>query len=392
VKALYEKREMREGQLDEKKKRRGKVIDGAKDILLDAGPAVYSYSALTFAQDELDRLSEKGELPPKIQQQFIDELIERGECICGESLDENPKKVENLLELQNEVTTITQENFEGKPEIKNLLNRMEEKTEDLLEERQELTAIEGDIEGINSELSEVKEALQTADVPEEVDVGALEAQREELRDQRDKLIARRSRVTDDISDLESKKTTKETELREEVKKEERYQELSKKLEFVDAAIRDLEGIRSQILSDIRGRTESNIDGYFNELIWKEQEYNIQLTEDYHLRVLDEHGENQLGSLSAGETQVLALSFMAALSQISGFQAPILIDTPLGRISGEPKKKIAQSLPDYLDDSQVTFLMTDQEYSADVRGLMENEVDREYQLDFADGKTEVVDLA
>jgi DNA sulfur modification protein DndD len=82
--------------------------------------------------------------------------------------------------------------------------------------------------------------------------------------------------------------------------------------------------------------------------------------------------------------------MAALSDISGFRAPIVIDTPLGRIASENRKRIAQNLPSYLEDTQITFLMTDTEYDDNVRNLMKHRVANEYLLEFKEGQTEVVE--
>jgi DNA sulfur modification protein DndD len=151
----------------------------------------------------------------------------------------------------------------------------------------------------------------------------------------------------------------------------------------------MENIKETILSQIRTETEENLNKYFNDLIWKDDKYTISLDEDYSVEVQGpDSPDNRIGSLSAGEKQVLALSFMAALSDISGFTAPIVIDTPLGRISGNPKKLIAQNLPDYLEDTQMTFLMTDEEYTDEVQGLMKHRIANEYQLHYADGTTEV----
>jgi DNA sulfur modification protein DndD len=80
--------------------------------------------------------------------------------------------------------------------------------------------------------------------------------------------------------------------------------------------------------------------------------------------------------------------MAALTQISGFNAPILIDTPLGRISSEPRKKIAQNLPRYVENTQITFLMTDEEYTQSVRGILKGTLANEYQLHHKDTITTV----
>jgi DNA sulfur modification protein DndD len=79
--------------------------------------------------------------------------------------------------------------------------------------------------------------------------------------------------------------------------------------------------------------------------------------------------------------VLALSFLAALREVSGFDAPIIIDTPLGRISKEPKENIAELLPKFLKGSQVTMLPTDVEYSQRVREKLLAHVGKEYELKF-----------
>ena len=130
--------------------------------------------------------------------------------------------------------------------------------------------------------------------------------------------------------------------------------------------------------------------YFNQLIWKDEDYTIDLDDSYQISVSGDGSENnRIGSLSAGETQVLALSFMAALSDISGFDAPVVIDTPLGRISGENRTLIAQNLPTYLSDTQLTFLMTDTEYAGDVKRFLKGKVANKYVLDFDGGTTEVL---
>jgi len=89
----------------------------------------------------------------------------------------------------------------------------------------------------------------------------------------------------------------------------------------------------------------------------------------------------IGTLSAGERQVLALSFMAALNSVSGFDVPIIIDTPLGRISKEPKKSIARNLPKYLKGEQVTLLVTEEEYTPEVRASLSGRVGKSYVIEF-----------
>ena len=152
----------------------------------------------------------------------------------------------------------------------------------------------------------------------------------------------------------------------------------------------MEEVRTEILKEVRNETEEYLSLYFNDLIWKDETYDVELTDDYQVKVYGPSGEKKLGSLSAGERQVLALSFMSALSKISGFSAPLVIDTPLGRISSRPKRRIAQNLPDYLEDTQITFLMTDEEYSQEVQAMLDPSIAHEYHLEYENDVTRVND--
>jgi DNA sulfur modification protein DndD len=196
------------------------------------------------------------------------------------------------------------------------------------------------------------------------------------------------RVDQQIETLTEKIDELDEEWRDEAAKEDKHRRLMRKLDFVDEASEEISEIKQTILAQIRKNTEENMNQYFNDLIWKDEEYTVELGENYTVSVYGKHGDNKIGSLSAGEKQILALSFMSALTKISGFNAPIIIDTPLGRISSKPKRRIAQNLPAYLKDTQITFLMTDEEYTDDVRARLQNSVANEYQLDYSNEVTEV----
>jgi DNA sulfur modification protein DndD len=85
--------------------------------------------------------------------------------------------------------------------------------------------------------------------------------------------------------------------------------------------------------------------------------------------------------------------MAALSSVSGFDTPVLIDTPLGRISGKPKENIAQFLPKYLEKSQLTLFCTDQEYTENVKKAMIHRIGKEFILNYDgyEGKTTIQEI-
>jgi len=138
------------------------------------------------------------------------------------------------------------------------------------------------------------------------------------------------------------------------------------------------------MEQIKCEIEKTTKNHFFELIWKKENYrDVRISEEYNISVLDQTGMEAIGSLSAGERQVLALSFMAALNTVSGFNAPIIIDTPLGRISREPKLNIAHKLPKYLEGKQLSLLVTEEEYTPEVREAFGKKIGREYQIRFGE---------
>jgi DNA sulfur modification protein DndD len=86
--------------------------------------------------------------------------------------------------------------------------------------------------------------------------------------------------------------------------------------------------------------------------------------------------------------------MAALNSVSGFKVPIIIDTPLARISSTPRKNIAENLPNYLRGTQVTLLVTEEEYTKEVKEALSKKVGKTYVINFqekGEGKMAEVEL-
>jgi len=369
---------------------RGDIQEVRKEAsreLVKAGTPLYAVQSLEYTLSELKELSEQGKLPPKIQDTFIEELLEKGECICGEDLTEDHR--EHLLSLQQEMSTVVETNLEGKMAIPGMLQDAEEHAETLIEKRQKLAKLEEKERQKNKELNEISEQLKAHDIPEGVDVQELEKQRTEYEDQLEDLQERKGKLEVRIEQAEEKRDDKKKAFNEEVSKEEKNAEVLKKIQFIESSRDELESMKDDIVSSVREEIETKMDEYFNEIIWKEENYTVSLTKEYQVRVVGPRNDNKIGSLSAGERQVLAFSFLAALTSVSGFNAPLVIDTPLGRISSTPKRRLAQNLPEYINDTQMTFLMTDEEYTDEVRMNMKPHMSNEYRLDFADEVTEVV---
>lgn len=114
--------------------------------------------------------------------------------------------------------------------------------------------------------------------------------------------------------------------------------------------------------------------------------------DRRIELLGSNGPIEKSDLSAGEKQLFAVAFIYALGQLSGSRMPLVIDTPLGRLDKEHRRRfVADFLP--TASHQVILLSTDTEIVGplyeDIRPLLAHH----YELAaFNGGVTDPVELA
>jgi DNA sulfur modification protein DndD len=70
-----------------------------------------------------------------------------------------------------------------------------------------------------------------------------------------------------------------------------------------------------------------------------------------------------------------------MSQVTGEEAPIVIDTPFGRLSEMPVTSIVKTLP--VIAKQLVLFVTDREMDDESRRLLSDRVGRSYTLTFDD---------
>ncbi len=385
-------KQQRRRYLNERLEDREEELQNAREdaaiSLSRAGPVAYNQDALEYTIEQFRDREESGQEPPDIPEWWLDQLLDDGECICGTDIESEEEKREHLEHFKEKITEAASNSVNGRRKVQRALDRGDDLVSEAKERKRRVEDIKDDIDDINEELREISAELESKTIPDDVDVSDLEKQRKRIdgrvKDMREDLGQLRGKIEQQKEVVEERKD----DWQREVEREKKHETILRKISFVENARDKVESIEKEILEQVRTETEDSLQTFFNDLIWKDEPYDIELTDDYEVHVYGPSGEKNLGSLSAGERQVLALSFMSALAQISGFSAPILIDTPLGRISSKPKKRIAQNVPNYLEDTQVTFLMTDEEYTDEVRAFLKDKVANEYHLDYADEVTEV----
>ena len=163
----------------------------------------------------------------------------------------------------------------------------------------------------------------------------------------------------------------------------------RQLDFCKKSIRILNETKEEILNECRQEMQKETFEIFDRLVWKKGAFSkVNILDDYSFELLDEYGEQTLGSCSAAERALLALSFTIALQQTSGHDSLLYIDTPLGRVGDKNRVNFMQVLLDVADTKQVILSFTPTEYDANVRSQLDKQYSSYCELYFNDGTTTI----
>jgi len=132
---------------------------------------------------------------------------------------------------------------------------------------------------------------------------------------------------------------------------------------------------------------------FNQICEKDQllsEADIN-TESFEVTLTDKSGESiPVDDLSMGESQIYGLSLLWALRNISGYELPLLIDTPIARLDKTHRTKfINEYLPEV--SNQVLLFTTNAEMEKHVQDEFKPFIAHMYELSFEEesGSTTVM---
>lgn len=378
AKALQQQRDRLEKDLKQRRTELAAVIEDIRQATT-AGYLALTDKAVHMALTVLNEKRERGEIPSNIRQQFIADLLERMVCVCGRPFAEHGAEHQHLLNLlQRSVPSSLEDDVLNTSARLGTFAGENEKQQTFIhaqmQRRAELMDI---IRDLDAELDDVSRQLKGSPLEE---ISRLEDQRSNFMTDIDgynleigALSQKIEQEGKEINELEKKISTAR-------KQEKQSRELSMKYELAQKAA-DAIGEMYQVHADnMRLQIEARTKEIFRSLVWKDSHFqDVQLGSDYNLEVIDRYGQQARPELSAGERQVLSLSFITAMAQVSEEEAPLVMDTPFGRLSSHHRNSIAERLPQLT--SQLVLFVTDEELRDEARRNIEPRIGAEYHLVF-----------
>ena len=388
---LGEIREIREW--DDKRKvavEESKVHEREKDRLWqeikeksNQGFLCFANEAIAKALEVLEAMRERGEIPPGIREQFVNDLLAAHRCICGRPIEEESEEHRRLMEVLARSLPSELENvvLQTAGDLRAVQPRVEDVDRDLRKLMRRKAEIDHRLEELAATLDEVSRHLQGVELEE---VAALEIKRTEYERKIRALGSDIGRFEERLNNRRADLDKLQSAIDKAQLSEKRAQNMQRRFSLARKASDAVEAMEDAFARDMRANIQTEAKEAFRRLVWKEAQFqDVQLSEDYHLEVIDRWGLPAKPELSAGERQVLSLAFITGMAKVTGEEAPLVMDTPFGRLSSAHREAITRYVPDLTD--QLVIFVTDEELHSKARNNLESRIGAEYKLNF-DQKT------
>ncbi len=358
-----------------------------EDILFEFGKLQLLYPAIKKSLKIIDEKEKKNEIPPIIDKGLLKEILELEKCkICGNRLDsKSTKHVQKVFDSINITRTvgITLSQMKAplmiaEREVSNLDNRLKEVTNDVEQFNNDLDKAQKSIDDIDNQLRGFNEKT----------IVLWSEQLKEYEDLERKNLLLLGELRPQKLKFEREVREREEDLKTELDKDKKIIELKRKINFCHKAYHVVYNSKEKILNDVRKRIEKETRDIFFDLLWKKRSFkDVNIDDSYNIHLIHQYGHECLGSISAGERGLLALSFTLALHKISGFDSPIIIDTPVSRISDIHRANFGKVLGKVSVDKQVVLLFTPSEYSDEISNVLDQLTEHKFILKTTEKETE-----
>jgi len=321
----------------------------------------------------IDQKKQKGEIPSEIRKDLIDKILSEKKCICNRDVVPGSKEFKAIIDWKNKTCDFALEN--SALEVWRYLGIIRSHRDDtagtievLL---QKYAVCKNDIDKLFSKIDSLNDQIGTSG---RKDAEELEKYRENIEKKQIKNEAERMKLKDAL-DIAQAEYELLLEQRRKLEKEEHIKsELSQRVYLVEETLKALQSIYDQFTDEIKQKIADEATKFFVQLLDKEGREtlsHILVNEDYSLQITDRWGKPFLANISAGQRQIMSISFIAALAKVASgdgiLEMPLFMDTPFGRLSFEHRKNILDKIPQYC--AQWILLATDTEFRKQEASLL-----------------------
>ena len=413
ARALQEKRDQVESDLETNRQSIGNQRKQLAATINSTGYLAFTETLASRCLEALKDRRSKGEIPTPIKRQFVEDLLERGECICGTSLSEGEKAWAHVAEWRERA---------GSHEVEEAWNQLSAQAGFFLDTRtdlyrelrdkdEQLVRLRAAQRGLQEQASEIHRQLGQKDSEE---IKSLEGRRDTLRRKIDDLNINIGGIGNDLEQLAKLEREKEKDLESAKAASEKAKLAQRRVKTASEAREIFARILAMRTDDVRQELDSRIKSIYTRISFKP--YVPVLTEQFRLELRKSGApDSELVAKSTGENQVLSLAFVGAVAELArdryeelesqpptganvlsfkGGIYPIVIDSAFGTLDENYREHVAERLPNLAP--QVAAFVSKAQGLGIVADRLAPKVGRRYVITFhttkKDATEETVTLA
>jgi DNA sulfur modification protein DndD len=344
-------------------------------------------------------LRERGELNQGISREFLSQLLNDGECICGAILEPKTSHYDRIQVWlarasiaaieETTIALIHQAEEMNKQQVK-FWQDIATENQIIATTRQEIVAMETALDRIDTELRrnadrEIRQLQQQLDTIE-LNIRDLTLERGGNSQQ---MVHAEAEIRALTKQLDRQKLNQSKQIL-----------AQRRLQITQAAIDKLTEIRHQQESEFRSQLEQRVQEIFSQI--SVTPYLPKITERYELILVEtSSGKPEIVPASTGENQILSLSFISGiidrvrawsgqkmLAAPASNTFPIVMDSPFGSLDRILRRQVAQIIPNLAN--QLVILVSKTQWRGEVEAEVTPKIGDQYVLTYYSAKPDCVE--
>jgi len=385
AKELQRSRDRLEAQLRKAKQRQREFADEVYKWLGENGRFIVSKRITEETFSFLDEKEHRGRIPSPYNEEFVKDILEAEECICGAKLipgSAESKRVASLL--QKAANQVMRDRISKvRARLASLKDERAKSPARLATAKRRLADANDEFATAEAQLGEISDKLKGINFD---DIAERERRRDELRAELRDVDRSIGGLKSKIEDSERKKARIDAEITELAKKDKQTAIFARRRNLCETIKGELEvqlvteeeQARKVLRAGIRRILEATT----------KKALKLRMTDAYDISLINSDGVAL--PKSSGENQLLGLAFTAALVEFANIRrnaqdyrllpgtiAPLVLDSPFGQLDEDYRATTAQFIPKMA--RQVVLLVSRSQGSDDVLNVLKEHLGAEYLL-------------
>ncbi len=384
--AIQKRRDQYEANLAELKGKKNKKDAELAQWIQEGGMSLVSKQLEDKTDSILEDAKVKGKIPSYIAEKFVQDLIEKGDCICERPFAKGSNEETAIKKLLEDAGTAaaTDRLMNARTLMGILSNNRKKALPTLTNIKEEIANLMKDIGSLEAKIEDCHTQLKGSEIKEIAErEEALKSRNTEVDDLSGKIHTINFKCTQRDEAIEENKKKRDKMLQH----NERAIGLNKRRMLLDKTIQKIDVELAKYREDSR----SSIADAVNNILDKtaRRDYYAKIDEKFNLEMY--YKESNLSvARSGGENQLLSLAFIASLIEFSanrmesnsevlkpGTSAPLVLDSPFGQLDTSYRQSTAEFLPKMA--RQIILLVSKSQGDQEVLKTLESKVGAQYAL-------------